>query len=179
MWARYTQLLTLYPLATKSVTVSGLCVVGDAISQAIAEPKLLQGKASYDVPRTLRMAVFGFVISGPLNHAWYGALERAVPGASLRANVVKTAADQLVFAPFILTAFFGSQELLAGKSVDAAVATVRGALWPSLQLNWCFWPAAQMINFRFVPPAQRVGFVSLCLVGWNAFLSYKFNQGKK
>jgi protein Mpv17 len=178
-WTAYSRLLHSNPLATKCVTVSTLCIVGDAVSQVVAEPKLLRLAAPYDVARTARIAVFGFAISGPVNHVWYNVLERAVPGVGVKALLAKTAADQLLFAPVILTLFFGSQVLLANKGVDEATAVVRRSLWPSLQMNWMFWPAAQMVNFKFVPPAQRVGFVSLCLVFWNGVLSYWFNQQAK
>lgn len=84
----------------------------------------------------------------------------------------------MLFAPFILLAFFGSQVLLAGQGVQEAAAVVERSLWPALKLNWVFWPAAQLVNFRFVPLQQRVGYVSLCLVFWNAVLSYVHNRNE-
>ena len=35
-----------------------------------------------------------------------------------------------------------------------------------------FWPAAQVLNFAVVPLSQRVTFISVLAVGWNAVLSY-------
>jgi hypothetical protein len=37
---------------------------------------------------------------------------------------------------------------------------------PSLQL----WPAANFINFRFVPPEQRILYVNAVYIGWVSFL---------
>jgi hypothetical protein len=54
------------------------------------------------------MVTFGALISGPTNHYWYAVLERLTPGVSTTATVTKTLLDQVVFAPFILSCFFGS-----------------------------------------------------------------------
>ena len=59
------------------------------------------------------MMTFGALISGPTNHYWYAVLERVTPGVSTRATVIKTALDQVVFAPFILSCFFGSISISA------------------------------------------------------------------
>lgn len=40
------------------------------------------------------------------------------------------------------------------------------------QVDWAFWPAAQFINFRFVPGSLRVLYVSFAALLWNIFLSY-------
>ncbi len=61
---------------------------------------------------------------------------------------------------------------MEGKSTDDAKKVISTQLWPSLKLNWCIWPVAQMINFTFVPVQHRVGYVSVLLVFWNSILSY-------
>jgi len=33
------------------------------------------------------------------------------------------------------------------------------------------WPAAHLFNFRFVPETQRVLYINLIALGYNAFLS--------
>ena len=42
---------------------------------------------------------------------------------------------------------------------------------PALVTNWQVWPAAQYINFRFMPLAYRVPFQSSCGVFWTLYLS--------
>ena len=45
-----------------------------------------------------------------------------------------------VFAPFILTAFFGSLSIMEGKTIDEGRKVIEELLWPSLKMNWMFWP---------------------------------------
>ena len=77
-----------------------------------------------------RVAVFGFALSGWLNHYWIAALERVAPGASLRATGVKMVLDQTIFAPTILTLFFGSLSLMEGKTLEQTRALLDKLLWP-------------------------------------------------
>lgn len=39
--------------------------------------------------------------------------------------------------------------------------------------NWVVWPGAQMVNFRFVPPALQVPFINVVVLGWSSYLAMK------
>ena len=43
---------------------------------------------------------------------------------------------------------------------------------PPWQLEWIFWPAAQMLNFYFLPPSLRVTYTNVVHLGWSMALSY-------
>ena len=43
---------------------------------------------------------------------------------------------------------------------------------PALKFGALFWPAAQLINFRYVGPTYRVLYISLAGLIWNTFVRY-------
>jgi protein Mpv17 len=95
-----------------------------------------------------------------------------VKGSGTRANVTKVVLDQTIFAPVILTAFFTAMPVLEGQSLETGLDNAKSHLIPALKLNYFVWPAAQAINFRYVPLQHRVGYVSVILCFWNAVISY-------
>ena len=45
-------------------------------------------------------------------------------------------------------------------------------LFAFVQLEWIFWPAAQVLNFYFLPSSLRVTYTNLVYLGWSMVLSY-------
>ncbi len=76
-------------------------------------------------------------------------------------------ADQIVFAPFMISGFFGFTAALEGKSTDQIKAKLKRDWLPALKANYVVWPAAQLINFTFVPQV-RLLFVAVFWFGTDA-----------
>lgn len=77
--------------------------------------------------RCLRLALYGLCLDGPLGHAWYRLLDRAVlPEAptSTPAVLAKTAADQLVWGPAMCCLFFAFLKTLEGHP-ELALPTIQ------------------------------------------------------
>lgn len=146
-----------------------LNLLADAVAQALAG-------GVRDVDRLTRFAAFGGLVAGPMGHAWFGALEAVVRLGGVRGAVVKTAFDQLLFAPVLLGCFFGSMALLEGRGVEGVKGEVEGKLMGTLRTSWKIWPMINLINFGLVPPAMRVLFVNGLSVAWIAFLSMVNNE---
>uniref|UniRef100_A0A6B2LKY0 Uncharacterized protein n=1 Tax=Arcella intermedia TaxID=1963864 RepID=A0A6B2LKY0_9EUKA len=140
-------------------------------------------KRGFEWTRCAKMCIYGAVLSGPLNHYWYRLLDqRITAGRSLgwlghSMDYKKLLLDQVVFAPFIVGAFLASMAVLDGKYKNIK-EKLESDFLPTLKLNYYLWPAAQFINFRFVPSHHRVGYVSLVIVGWSCLLSWSTSQSK-
>jgi protein Mpv17 len=106
-------------------------------------------------------------------------LERIFPtaaGRTLDAAIGKVVLDQALFAPVVITIFCTNMAVLESKPVDANWPKVL----PLIVANWAFWPAAQLLNFRFVPVQHQVSFVGVCMAAWSAYLSHvQFDNPKQ
>jgi hypothetical protein len=97
-------------------------------------------------------------------------------------------ADQIVFAPFMISGFFTFTAALEGKSPEQIKAKLKRDWLPALKANYLLWPAAQLVNFTFVPQVTAVCFgarvlsdlgqnlavlyVSGVAIVWNTWLCY-------
>eukprot|EP01112_Ceratiomyxa_fruticulosa_P010589 TRINITY_DN2811_c0_g1_i1.p1 TRINITY_DN2811_c0_g1~~TRINITY_DN2811_c0_g1_i1.p1 ORF type:complete len:217 (-),score=47.88 TRINITY_DN2811_c0_g1_i1:122-772(-) len=170
----YLRLLNSNPVLTKMVTMTTLMAAGDVMAQKIENR---QTNKPVDFVRTLRFAGVGFCFSGPLLHLWYKALEKYVGGGNSTSSVVKKILlDQLVFTPPSFMGFVAVLGTLEGKKPEQIVNKIQQDMWNVLKVNWIIWPAAQYINFRFVPVDLRVLFVGAISLGWNSFLSSAVNN---
>ncbi|ELR14490.1 Hypothetical protein ACA1_192610 [Acanthamoeba castellanii str. Neff] len=126
----------------------------------------------FDWKRTGRLMAYGFLASGPMMHGWYKALDAAIPSASFKASIVKLCLDQSIAAPTLIASFFVVVGAMEGKSRAELEEKMRRDYLATMKVNWSVWPLISFINFRFIPPAQRVLYVSCVSVLWNAYLSW-------
>ena len=83
----------------------------------------------YDPFRALRLSLYGLMVDGPVGHIWYKLLDKTVcPDApqSNKAVLLKTAADQLVWAPVMTCVFFAVLKSLEGHPE---------LIWPTVQVS--------------------------------------------
>eukprot|EP00210_Caulerpa_lentillifera_P008644 g8244.t1 len=165
-WKAYLELLEDKPILVKSCTSLFGFMIGDICAQAIIGAK-------YDVLRTLRLTLFGILMDGPIGHCWYLFLDKNVfPETPTvpKAIVVKTALDQLVWAPFFSCVFFAFNQLLQGHP-DLIIPTIKDTLVPTLTANYALWPLAHLINFKFIPSQQRILYINVVQILWTSYLS--------
>lgn len=167
------KLFTKHLFATNVVTCGGLLGVGDACVQGmnIFVQKGKDKQVEYDFKRTGRMVVIGLAL-GPFNHFWYSLLDKTVKGGGLQVVLKKIALDQAFAGPFFCTLFLTGTSLMEGQGLEGAKSEWKEKFLPIYMVDWCFWPMAQYVNFRFLPTQYRVAYVSTATLIWNSFLSY-------
>ena len=103
-------------------------------------------------------------------------LERIVPGVVKTANFKKMLLDQSLFTPLMICFYFIVSETLAGKRPHEINEMLQECYVQTLMItNYKIWPLAQTLNFTFVLIQQRVGFVQIVPIFWNAYLSWMAN----
>ncbi|TFK76860.1 hypothetical protein BDN72DRAFT_14761 [Pluteus cervinus] len=169
------------PNTTLAFTGGSLNALGDVIAQITQNTvgrKPHEEYPGFDAARTLRFFCYGLAIS-PLLGRWNKYLEHRFPlrvgrgqrKVSIRALSKRVAYDQLLMAPTGLAVFLGSMGLMEAHSIDQIQEKYTDLFIPALIANWKVWPAAQLLNFRFMPLAYRVPFQSACGMFWTLYLS--------
>ncbi|KAI9460247.1 hypothetical protein BJY52DRAFT_1211614 [Lactarius psammicola] len=177
----YQQSFEAYPYCTLAIAGGALTALGDAVAQLsqyiTVSSNDRRAGFHYDIPRTLRFFYFGASMS-PLFGRWNRFLELKFPLPShggkttgFTALSKRVVVDQLIMAPVGLSIFLGSMGMMEGRDPEHIRARFNDIYQPALLANWKIWPAAQFINFRFMPLPYRVPFQQTCGVFWTLYLS--------
>ena len=134
--------------------------------------RLGSNRARINWRRTLSIALYGLIWTGPSNHYWQLLLERLFPKRDdpLR-PAKKVLFDQLTYGPLnnIMFMIYISM-IVEGRSWNATRTKIR-ADYPNVQINgWRLWPAAQFINQSFVPLELRVLWSNMVSLLWTTFM---------
>ncbi|KAK7475646.1 hypothetical protein BaRGS_00033139 [Batillaria attramentaria] len=168
LWRGYLRVLDKYPLLTMASTTGTLMAAGDAISQVAIERVPLK---QYDTVRSTRFFVLGFCAIGPLIRYWYLALEKLYAGSKY-APLKMVLTDQTFGAPVVLFTFVAGLGVLRGENKEEITEKVKRDYLTILINNYKIWPAAQAINFYFLPLQHRVLFVNFIALFWNTYLAW-------
>ncbi|CAG8621201.1 16814_t:CDS:2 [Funneliformis caledonium] len=133
--ALYLQQLTIHPLKTKAITSGVLSGLQELV---------------------VKMALYGFLVSGPLNHVLFEALNKIFrhrTGAG--AKFLQILASQLIITPIQNT-------VIAGVNTPAQIQkTVKKALLPIMKMSWIVSPLAMGFAQKFLPPQLWVPFFNI------------------
>lgn len=147
-----------------------LFATGDTIAQQFVEKR----GSRHDIPRTLRLGLYGGAVFSPLASIWFGRVLEKVKFQSNAANIAtKVALDQGIASPCFVALFFGVTTLMNGGSANDAKNKIRENWWETLKTAWGVWIPVQGLNMALVPPSQRLLFVNVVSIFWNTFLSMK------
>lgn len=109
-------------------------------------------KKDYNFNRTKTFFVMGTFYVAPILHVSYSKILPAlVPEVSPVGAVKKLALDQLIAAPLIILFFYPAINLVEGKPLSSAISDLKAKYVPTMITNYYIWPAANLVNFMFVP----------------------------
>ncbi|XP_047050313.1 PXMP2/4 family protein 4-like [Lolium rigidum] len=135
------------PVLTKSITAAAIFTVADLTSQMITLPP----EESLDLTRTLRMASYGMLLSGPSLHFWFNFLSKAVPKKDLLNTFKKMFLGQAVYGPIINCVFFSYNAGLQGETIPEIIARLKRDIIPTIKSGLIYWPFCDFITFKFIP----------------------------
>ncbi|XP_062202549.1 uncharacterized protein LOC133904918 [Phragmites australis] len=143
----YLGLLDARPVLTKSVTAAAIFTAADLSSQMLT----LGPEDSPDFLRTLRMASYGLLISGPTLHFWFNFVSKVFPKKDVVNTFKKMFLGQAVYGPIINSVFFSYNAGLQGESAPEIIARLKRDLVPTIKSGLIYWPLCDFITFKFVP----------------------------
>eukprot|EP00992_Anisonema_acinus_P006022 TRINITY_DN19672_c0_g1_i1.p1 TRINITY_DN19672_c0_g1~~TRINITY_DN19672_c0_g1_i1.p1 ORF type:complete len:203 (-),score=48.49 TRINITY_DN19672_c0_g1_i1:123-674(-) len=170
----YASLLARYPYTTRMTSFAATFLVSDTVSQHI-DGTLERG--GWDRERALRMTVWGGLLFAPALHRWFSFIDKRIPGRTARDVLMKTTCDQLAFGPSINAGLITYNVLARGGTPSDAFNRLRDDLPRVLSMQYCYWPAVHLINFRLIPPVWRSTYVQTMFFPWSIFLTW-FNNRK-
>uniref|UniRef100_A0A060T8S9 ARAD1D13706p n=1 Tax=Blastobotrys adeninivorans TaxID=409370 RepID=A0A060T8S9_BLAAD len=137
-------------------------------------PQPQRNKEVFRFQRLALFSIWGFILSF-FQSPWYAFLNGAMTEDNKFISVLRRVlTDQLCFSPVSLLGFFTYTTIVMENGDRAAVTEkLRTSYLPTLVLNYAIWPAAQFINFLFIPGPMQIPFSSTIGVFWNAYLSLK------
>eukprot|EP00092_Neocalanus_flemingeri_P031868 GFUD01034618.1.p1 GENE.GFUD01034618.1~~GFUD01034618.1.p1 ORF type:complete len:187 (+),score=39.65 GFUD01034618.1:67-627(+) len=162
--AFYQRLLKTNPILTKSITSGIIACAGSTLSQVVAG-----GAVSTKVSRSF--LIFGSLVTGPVTHYLYIALDKLFPGTGLAKSLLRVLTDRLVFSPAFLFLTIYLLGRLQGLTNKEALDAVKEKYFSSLLANWKIWTVPQIVNINLVAPQNRVLFANLVALVWNFYLA--------
>jgi hypothetical protein len=172
------------PVTTKCVTSAFLFGLGDRIAQRVEKSRAPKGDGlratepdddgalvSATTARTMRMVLWGGVIFAPIAHKWVNFVERTVGSHGKVVVVKKMLLDMFVLAPSLNTLFFTTTQVMEGKTPGQGFDFAVDRLPQTLKANYMIWPAANVVNYGFVPLQYRILFINCVNLVWTTVLS--------
>ena len=153
-------------LLRAGLTSGAIHVMADTLAQLVESRGSME---EHDYRRTLTFGIVGATLHGPYFQRAFAMLDKRLPATAV---LKKTAITQVLLNPPYLVLLFAWLGTLEGRQFPEEVAqNVSDKIVPAFWAGNLFWPVANFLNFRYLPPQHRVAYVASCGAVWNTFIS--------
>ncbi|KAJ6794664.1 putative PXMP2/4 family protein 4 [Iris pallida] len=164
----YLRMIETRPILTKSLTAGAIFATADVSSQMIT----LDPSCSLDLIRTLRMAGYGMMISGPSLHLWFNFVSRILPKRDILTTFKKMFLGQAVYGPIMTAVFFSFNAALQGETNAEIFARLKRDFIPTMKSCLVYWPMCDFITFKFVPVRLQPLVSNSFSYLWTIYITY-------
>ncbi|XP_072973943.1 uncharacterized protein [Typha angustifolia] len=152
----YLRMIESRPVLTKSLTAGAIFTAADVSCQMIT----FGPDDPLDLIRTLRMAGYGMLISGPSLHLWFNFVSKILPKRDVITTFKKMFLGQAVYGPIINIVFFSLNAAVQGETIAEIIARLKRDLIPALKSGLMYWPVCDFVTFKFIPIRLQTNFPS-------------------
>ncbi|CAG8580187.1 16264_t:CDS:2 [Dentiscutata erythropus] len=171
--ALYNLQLYTHPLRTKAITAGILTGLQEFLAQELSGTKSKRkGKAKeddkltlYDVidERVAKLALYGFFISGPLNHGLFEILNRIFKNRTgSGVKFLQILVTLLIILPIQNTVYLAAMAYITGmRAPEQILTSIKKSLLPIMKMTWIVFPIVQTFAQKFLDPPLWVPFFNL------------------
>jgi hypothetical protein len=178
-WKHFEKLKSIYrthPQLSNACTGFITFSAGDLIAQ-----KLDKNSTHVNMRRAVQLGLLGVVMNGFFLHRWFIILDNVIGKSVKNGAILKVMADQVVYAPFTILTFFGFACVMK-PSTEFEMKTLTDKIQNDFVKTYIadctIWPAANFINFTFVPLIYRASFTAITQLVWQTYLSVVTHMNK-
>ncbi|KAG7342866.1 Mpv17 / PMP22 family protein [Nitzschia inconspicua] len=187
----YIRQLELFPVQTKAITTGCIQFWGDLAAQYYESRRKRKSKNTkdstfkYNLRRGMSLSADGMLLSGPLLHYCFEAMETYLPTEG-DGNVMVTLTHVLINDYIIDSVYialsFAFTSLAEGYSLLELVRIFRNDFWATVSASWCtslaFTPI-EFVCFGYLPLHFRVLFMNFVDLVWGAIISFFSHRSRR
>jgi len=146
-------------LIKKSVLFGTIIASADATVQLIQTNRHLQSKFNWKSLE--RHGLVGSCVIGPVLYCYYFALDKRLPGTSLRTVATKVAFDVVIANIAYYCLFYYGISFLEHKDHERAKKDTKDVLGKTYAIGLLYWMPVMAMNFKYLSPQSRIIFVAI------------------
>lgn len=156
------------------------------LKQTTGENKIINSsrevESKIDYKRSIQVGLLGMFMNGVFLYSWYSALDRII-GSSMKSNfgvISKVVADQFIYSPLAIVAFFSFSILKLGKDMESSLLNIKDLIDKKFIKTYiadcAMWPLVNLITFKYISLCYRPSFTAMAQLVWQTYMSTVSNN---